>query len=328
MDPQRDHRRIPSNGAAFAIPLSPGSDPVLPTRSAFSGPEIKNARSFDTSLAYMLGALCAHTEVESAPSKLLSMSSLESDRIAVAGQQLAAYLEHPIAISTGLLNGKQLYRIRLSCPSLEKHYHEVTANNTRVPWEHLATEDERRMFMRGLFDQAGWVSNEEKGGIGVNKVKGYMLLLDVARVAESLDMIPLVSRRHLAQLRFFDRNDWQTFQAKVGFSLPRDNEILGGLCSRVHCTTEYTAHDYKQVQKGQELYGDHYQAIARFAAVPENTVRDWLIRGAQPRAYRRLMKLQEATVLMSDGLQISRLYRDEKLSSSEARASARRGVVG
>ncbi len=305
---------------------SPGGNlNLLISPSVQSQREIKNARVEDREFAYILGAWCAHTEVGTPNQNRLTFCGVESDRVALVARCLEVYREKPLDVIPVQVVQSSCAMTRVLDRGLARHIHEVTANNTRVPWEHLITKEERRMFLRGIFDQAGWVSSGESAGIGFNKVLGYELLVDVARVSACFGMYPLLSNHHMAQFRFLDRNDWEIFRTSIGLSLARDERVLEMLCAKEFKINATSLQDYLAVMRASEDSTLSYSQLAALTGVPANSVRDWLKRGQVPRSARRYYSLQEATAGWPDPDSIGRLFRKEGLSSAEARRLAGSG---
>lgn len=281
-------------------------------------------RSPSADLAYILGAWAAHTEVGTPPQRLLSFCARSAGTLAPLVAALTIVSGERPLINRASVGAYVGHRIRCLCPLLSDHLHDVTANNTRVPWEHLATRAEQQSYLRGLFDQAGWISRSSSPGLGLNKVSGLPLMEEIGRVFFRLGIYPLVLGGNLPSVRLRDRGDWVLFRREVGLSVAAERHKLDALCARDGRKRSYTVEEYQHVMHlhAQRRLSEH--SIARATGVPANTVRDWAERGQVPRVVRRFSELQATEDASPDPAVISLLFREYGVSSELARRVAGR----
>lgn len=281
-------------------------------------------RSASTDLAYVLGAWTAHTEVGTPRQRFLSFCSRRLHGFPPLIEALTVVSGEPPLMNPATIGEYSGRRIRCLCPLLSDHLHEITANNSRVPWEHLATPLEQQSYLRGLFDHGGWMSHGSSPGLGVNKTSGLHLLQDIGRVFFRLGIYPLVLGGELPSLRLRDRCDWVLFQEHIGFSALPDGRALRALCGREGSRRSYSVEEYQHVMR---LHGQRQlsaQSISSATGVPQNTVRDWVERGQMPRVFRRFCELQATEDASPDPGVISLLFREYGASSELARRVSKR----
>ena len=270
-------------------------------------------------LAYILGAWAAHTECGSSEQRHLSFASSRQDVIRMVGEALRRISDDKPKIER-TCGPAGCIRIRFLCPLLSAHVHTITANNARVPWEHLGTKNEQATFLQGLFDHAGWLSLGSSPGMGINKVGGASLLHDIARILYRAHIYPLVLDTSLPTLKLRERSDWITFREKIGLSASADQRDLNQLCTLRGGRRKFTVADYLNVIRLHENKLSSASEIALRTAVPVATVRDWTIRGQVPRVVRRFSALSAAEQRHEHPESIAFLFRSLGVSSSTARS--------
>jgi hypothetical protein len=279
-------------------------------------------RAESTSFAYLLGAFLAHTEVGTKASAWVSFAADRKEKLLTIAHHLHVCFEHSPEIHPIRIHEKDLFRLTVSSPALSRHLHSITSDNRQVPWEHLETEEEHRSFLRGVFDQGGWISRGSSPGIGIGKVYGYDLLRDLARVSVHVGMYPLLSSERLATLRFRERRDWLVFESTVGFSSRSDSEKLTELCLMRATKRSFEIYHYEAAFRLARETTLSYSQIAESIGVPVCSVRDWLKGRGTPSIVKRAHALEAHVSDLPDEGVISLLYRHLHCSSDTARRCA------
>ncbi len=274
-------------------------------------------------LAYVLGAWVANAEVGTPPQRLLSFCSVEKRSLTPLTAILSRLTAERVSPRSIDISGAGAYRIRLSCPLLSAHIHSVTANNSQVPWEHLGSRQEIRAFLRGFFDNGGWVSTALSPGIGIRKVEGINLLEQVGLLCFNVGLYPLILDGKLPSLQFREHRDWLLFRDTVGFSRTSESASLRKLCARTPKKRAFTVEEYAQVSHMAANEKLPLSSIALRTGIPANTVRDWMLRGQVPRVVSRYQRLSEAAERFGDLSVIPLLYRRCGMSSEGARLCAK-----
>ena len=292
-------------------------------------PERRNAavrpllRQPSEDLAYVIGAWAATSEVGSPEQRHLSFCSLEERALSPLGDVLSRVSGEPSLPQATELHGAPAFRIRLRCPVLSEHLYAVTAANTRVAWEHIGSRQEFVAFVRGVFDNGGWISHGSSPGFGINKVAGARLLEEIGQACFTLGLYPLISDGHLPSLKFRERSDWRELKDTVGFSRSADQTQLEQLCLLRSKKRSFSVEEYRSVVKLSEHGNLSPAAISGRTGVPANTVRDWIVRGQVPRMALRCTQLESARKSLGDLSVIPLLYRQFGASSDCARACAK-----
>ena len=273
-------------------------------------------------LAYTLGAFAAYTEVGTPVSRRLSFSSRDPNQLTLLQMRLASLTAQEPSPFTTIINGQEYQRITICNEVLASHFHSVTSNNTRVPWEHLGTDEELVQYLRGLFDHGGSIQLNNKPGIILNKVAGETLLKDISRVFFKLDIYPLFVPGEMCSLKMLETTEWARFASQVGASLSQNVVKLEKLTSLPKNKTHYTIVDYEAVQAFAKLGTLSASSISALTHIPANTVRDWTIRPAMPRAARRYYQLKAIAATMPNAEAITLIYRVLGASSECARFCA------
>lgn len=295
-----------------------------PVESLSLGPHSPfSLRSESESFAYILGAFLAHTEVGTKAGKQVSFASDDRASLAIVAHHLRACFDYSPEINPIQIDGKDLHRLKVCSPALSRHLHTVTANNQHVPWEHLETEKEQRAFLKAVFDQAGWISCGSSPGIGINKTRGYDLLRDVARVAMSVGIYPLLSDATLATLRFRERRDWLVFENTIGASLRKDTDKLSDLCTMRATKRSFEIEQYEGALRLARETNLSYSEIAKAIDVPVCSVRDWIKGRGTPAIVKRALALEPQVADLPDHRVITLLYRHLGSSSEVARHCAK-----
>lgn len=113
-------------------------------------PEIAPAED----LAYLLGVYAATKRSPSGHPTSFRVSHPESQVIERIRGAIAASLGHAPAVR----ETSRGFEISFGSRALTQRLFEMSAGNTRIPWEHVATIAERAAFLRGFLEKAGSVS--------------------------------------------------------------------------------------------------------------------------------------------------------------------------
>lgn len=295
-----------------------------PVESLSLGPSAPfSLRSESESFAYILGAFLAHTEVGTKAGKQVSFASENRESLQIVAHHLRACFDYSPEINPIRIDDKDFHRLIVCSPALSRHLHTVTDDNQNVPWEHLETEKEQRAFLRAVFDQAGWMSCGSSPGIGINKTRGYDLLRDVARVAMSVGIYPLLSDATLATLRFRERRDWLVFEHTIGVSLSKDADKLSDLCTMRATKRSFEIEQFEGALRLARETNLSYSEIAKAIDVPVCSVRDWVKGRGTPAIVKRALALEPQVADLPDHRVITLLYRHLGSSSEVARQCAK-----
>ncbi len=311
-NPYYDNGRSPNEGPAPSLPLR------LLGRDARVEALLRQPSE---DLAYILGAWAAHTEVGTPLQRHLSFCSRDRGQIRRVAQALARFCGEPVAVRR-VDQPCDSFRVRHCCPSLSAHLHDVTRNNKRVPWEHLGSDSEMATFLRGLVDNAGWLTCGSSPGLGLSKVRGLALLEDISRVFLRLGIYPLLPSGTLPTLKLRERADWLMFRERVGFSGSEARAKLQRLCGMRAQKRSFTVEEYQLVMFLRLDRGLSPGSIAERTLIPRQTVRDWTERGQVPRVVVRYRALLDVDGKHPDAAAITSLFREKGMSPEEARARA------
>jgi hypothetical protein len=202
------------------------------------------------------------------------------------------------------------YRIEQTHNELATHIHSVTDNNSRIPWEHLGTEAECAHFLRGVFDHGGHILTSNTPAIGLTKMHGRELLVDMARVFVRLGLRPIIREETIASLKLRQKAEWVHFAQVIGSSIQDKQESLNKLCQLPEAKRTFTIAEFEAVVACSHDVQKKPVDIARITSVPQNTVRDWLTRGQIPPVVKRDMAIQASTQHLPNSDVITYVYRE------------------
>ena len=276
-------------------------------------------RRESTDLAYLLGAWAAFTGVGSTSDGRISYASKDHRQLALIEERFARVAGKAPTHQEIILNGAPYQRITLHCEEVAHHFQRMTANNSRVPWEHLGTEAERVHYLRGIFDHGGWIFTQISPGIGLNKQDGEHLLRDIGRVFVKIGIFPLVTDTNVPSLRLKERAEWVLFASKIGLSLPERQRDAQSLANRPSWKNCFGLEHYAAVQRCLKTGTTSAGAISEMTGVPANSVRDWIIRGQKPPVVKRKEIIDAFSERMADPDVIHFVYRHLGASSALAR---------
>ena len=284
-------------------------------------------RRESTDLAYLLGAWAAFTEVGSTSDDRISYASKDHRQLALIEERFARVAGKAPTHQEIILNGAPYQRITLHSEEVAHHFQRITANNSRVPWEHLGTEVERIHYLRGIFDHGGWIFTQTSPGIGLNKQEGEHLLRDIGRVFAKIGILPLVTDTNVPSLRLKERTEWVLFASKIGLSLPERQQDAQSLADRPAWKNYFGLEHYAAVQRCLEAGTTSAGAISEITGVPANSVRDWIIRGQKPPVVKRKEIIDAYSEKMANPDVIHLVYRHLGASSALARECGKRASL-
>lgn len=270
-------------------------------------------------LAYLLGAWTANTAVGGQPDSRISYASKDPKQLTLVEEPLTRLAGKAPYRETISLHGVLYQRTTLHNEEVAHHFQRVTAYNSRVPWEHLGTQQECIYYLRGIFDHGGWIFTGPSAGIGFNKSEGDHLLRDIARVCAKVGLLPLVSYGKVPSLRFKERTEWSLFASTIQLSLPERQQEAQALASTPSKKNHFGLDDYAAVTRSLESGRIAARDITHDTGVPTNTVRDWIIRGQKPPVVKRKEIIDAFSEKMANPDVISFVYRHLGASSALAR---------
>lgn len=284
-------------------------------------------RRENTDLAYLLGAWAATTAVGGQPDDRIAYASKDARQIALVEERMLRVVGKSPNHQEIVLHGAPYQRIVLHNEEVAHHFHRVTAHNTRVPWEHIGTEQECIHYLRGLFDHGGWIFHGASSGIGIKKRDGEHVLRDIGRVCTRIGINPLISYGELPTLRLKEKNEWALFAGKIGLSLPDRQQDVQHLAERPSLKNHFGLEDYAAVQRCIEAGNLSASAISKSTGVPANSVRDWIIRGQKPPVVKRKEIIDAYSQTMANPDVVNFVYRHLGASSQLARECGMRTSI-
>lgn len=271
-------------------------------------------------LAYLLGAWTSMTEIGGQDWLTMSFTSQDPAQLALLQQRVHALFGETPSLHPFSIHGMPYLRLYVPSAELAFHAREVTSGNTRVPWEHIGTEDECRSFLKGLFDHGGWVYTGRSGGIGFNKKGGDALLEDLCRVFARVGVLPIVVYGEVPSLKLKDIAEWRAFSEQVELSLDDRREAVRSLASRPTGRGHYTGEDYSTVMELASSKTLSYQEVGEVTGIPTNTVRGWLVYNQKPPAVKRAQIIERLATTLGSPEIVNAVYRELGASSHLARA--------
>lgn len=276
-------------------------------------------RHESTDLAYLLGAWAAVTEIGRKSDDRISYASQDPRQLALVEERLVRVAGKAPTHQEITIHGIDYQRITLHSEEVAHHFQRITADNSRVPWEHLGTERECINYLRGIFDHGGWIFTEASAGIGLNKRDGEYLLRDIGRVFAKVGILPLISDTNVPSLRLKERNEWMLFASKIGLSLPERQKAAQALADRPALKNHFGVEHYGAVLRCLETGSPSASAISEVTGVPANSVRDWIIRGQKPPVVKRKEIIDAYSETMANPDVVNFVYRRLGASSQLAR---------
>ena len=204
---------------------------------------------------------------------------------------------------------------------LSRHCNVITAANTRVPWEHIQTEQERVGFLQGFFDVLGSFNMNEPGSFTVQKLNGASLLIEVAQVMASLGIVPKIKLGARPTLFVNEKRSLQRMHTLNLLLEDSPAEKLRQIAFRPVTRVSYTAEQYYRAKTLWELQSElnNYE-VSSVVDIPADQIRSWRTRGRRPKEIDRIEELEKLVPLHSEQHSIiSKLFRSCGLPSELVR---------
>lgn len=276
-------------------------------------------RRENVDLAYLLGAWTSMTEMGGQDWLAMSFTSQDPRQLALIQHRITSLFDQTPPFQQFSIHGVPYLRVNVPSPELAQHVREITAGNTRIPWEHLGTEAECVSFLQGIFDHGGWIYTGKCGGIGLNKKGGDELLQDLCRVFTRVGIRPIIVYGEVSSLKLKDQTEWKGFANKVPLSLPDRQEAIKTLAARKSTRSHYGDQEYESVMSFAGANGLTYREIGEATGIPLNTVRTWLLYGQKPPAVKRAEIIEDFRTTLGNPEVVNFVYRDLGASSPVAR---------
>jgi len=267
--------------------------------------------------AYLLGVYAATKHSPSGHPTAFRVSHRELqviDRIRVA--IVASFGDAPTVRKTG-----RGYDIFYGSRALAERLFEMSAGNTRIPWEHVATIGERAAFLRGFLEKAGSVSatRGRHPMLTIRKRLAPDLLADLLTLSSYLGVLPTFGEDRLRIQTLGDLR--RLLEHGCPAPGPRRHR-LEKLVEAADFRSPDTDVDlyYQATGRGQPMTPPGAQKSGTEDVLPE-TRRSWR-RGKVPRKVRRLERIANLASSRPDPEVIGFLCRRLTLSPEAARAIA------
>lgn len=204
---------------------------------------------------------------------------------------------------------------------LSRHCNVITAANTRIPWEHLQTEQERVGFLQGFFDVLGSFNMNEPGSFTVQKLNGASLLTEVAQVMASLGVVPKIQLGARPTLFVNEKRSLQRMHALNLLLEDSPAEKLQQIAFRPVTRVSYTAEQYYRSKTLWELQPElNNSEVSRVVDIPADQIRSWRTRGRRPNEIDRIEELEKLVPLQPEQhSMIAKLFRTCGLPSEFVR---------
>ena len=271
-------------------------------------------------LAYLLGAWASMAEAGTQDWPSMSFTSQDPRQLALIQNRVNALLGETPPLLPFSIHGIPYLRMNVPSVELPRHVRELTAGNTRIPWEHLGTKAECASFLQGVFDHGGWVHTGKCSGIGFNKKGGETLLEDLCRVFARVGVLPIVVYGEVASLKLKDQSEWKAFAKAIHSSLDERGAAVSKLASRVCSRPHYTEEEYTTVMALGKETNRTSRDIGEEMGIPRNTIRGWLIYGQSPPVVKRARIIEGFTPALGSPEVMNYVYRELGASSELARA--------
>ncbi|MDD5111569.1 MAG: hypothetical protein PHG85_03415 [Candidatus Altiarchaeota archaeon] len=290
--------------------------------------EIEIPKGESTAFAYVLGARAAVTRQGGYNSRL-NFSVTEKEVIKLLQERMGeAFGRKPDISNRSSRGGEKPYHdLKLTSIPLAMYINKITEGNTRLPWEHLVSKEERIAFMHGFLDFTGSVSASEgktqHPSIEAQKLNNDGLIKDAAVLFKSIGILPTVKLGRRATLSIFDQNDLATFMGYGGFTSKETQSRLMELHGTGYERRGMSMGEYQAVMAyTREHSGASAQEASRETGVGYDIVRGLLRRGQKPKFLKRLEAIEKLEKDLPDPDAIGFLYRGMGLESKTARAIA------
>jgi len=286
-------------------------------------------REESVSFAYLLGALAARTERGIALNRL-AFTSYEHREVELAVRAVTDTFNTEPEILLRNVNGVSVWTAIFSSSLVAQHISTVSANNSRIPWEHIGTTAEKRAFLQALFDGMGSVAvGIGSDGIILRKDNSRELFREVAKLLYGFGIMGRLSTEgsleptepSCAVFRLMDPDEWRRFDQEVGFRVESKVTLLAKLTAIQRVRPSATADAYDRVMERYAAHG--WGALSRLddLGVTTSQAKRWISRAGQPRSVTRRNELLAQIEGSTDGDIICAHFRAAH-SSEDARGRA------
>ncbi|MDD5112377.1 MAG: hypothetical protein PHG85_07525, partial [Candidatus Altiarchaeota archaeon] len=272
-------------------------------------------KSESTSLAYLLGARAAITTTKSRTASFV-FSHTDDDVAAKAGSAVKTVFKRDATVGDHELGGAVYHKVSSYSRLLGRHIDHVTQNNTRIPWEHLVSREERLAFINGFLDFTGSITHrllKMKGGdvkyplLHVEKLGNEGFIKDFAVLLKDVGVLSVVNGD---TLRIQGRRDLEKLRGYDIFTSKKTQEKLDGLLAQPFERPSYPPEKYREVMNYcEQHHGAKPAEISKATGVSWVCARDWSRGLKKPESVKRLEELQKIEGEMPDRDVIGYLYR-------------------
>jgi transposase-like protein len=283
--------------------------------------QIEIPRRTSSEFAYFLGVFSAYTRPGTAQYHIRPRVAAES-----IAQRISAGFA--VAVSSGAAihkpkegDAKTPFEVHCLHLRLSRHCNVITKTNTRVPWEHIQSEEEHTGFLRGFFDILGSFNMNEPGSFAVQKLHGERLLVEVAQVMSSVGIVPRIKTGTRATLFVNEKRSLQRMHELELLLEDGPREKLKEIAFRPVTRASYTAEQYYRAKALWELQPElNNSEVSKVVNIPADQIRSWRTRGKRPNEIERLEELERVAPLAPEQHQmITRLFRSFGLPSEISR---------
>lgn len=279
-------------------------------------------RTFDTNFAFILGFLTAQHEFGKPFTPHFTF--LHSDHR--TAQRLQRIVEkvfgETIELQRVVKGETHFFATHFYSTQLAEHLNEVTANNTRLPWEHIGlrrSSAEARSYLRGLYFKHGNIQGPETSpSITFSKKDGKRLIIDLAWLHQQLGIICDLSFKGRACFNVRGSENFRKLEQILRPSQTLFALKLAALVSGLP-KARSSLDDYRWAMTHQNRSA---AAIARRLGRDIQQIRSWLRKKVKPDIVKKLHTLQKLTKGQPSPHRINYNFRERGLSSARARLAA------
>jgi len=230
-----------------------------------------------------------------------------------------------------------LYECDMYSLKLISYMREITYANTRVPWEHLGTDEEKLHYLRAIQDLNSGVTHKQVKDRYAGEKRTYPEITETFSYRRSLceDILLLykqfgaypnwkVGEDGLIRIFISGRSDIEVAK-RVGFTTLRKNRDLEEETSRArYSTQEYGPDEYYAAKALWEAHIPRKE-ISERTGISENVIKAWKTgRKAKPRRVVRYESLIEVEKALEDPQTLSYAFRELEAPNLIARELAKR----
>ncbi|MFH1125556.1 MAG: LAGLIDADG family homing endonuclease, partial [Candidatus Altiarchaeota archaeon] len=281
-------------------------------------------RQTSESFAYLLGAFAAVRACGSySPS--FAFSSRDVAMVKHVQKKMGDAFEKKFEYTKTRRGGERYFKIECNTPNLVEHVNEITAGNTRIPWEHLVEKEEKLEFLRGFFDWGSDVSKHPKRvdgrvvwypKIDAAKNNGESLIKEVAVLMAEFGIYSGLSFTGKEdRITLYSQDALKRFKEEVKFRVAKHLRMFRRLSktrveARHYNIDEYTAFLENWDPENPAGPQKTANAIKRETGmeIPVSAIMCW-IDGETPPFVKRMFLIEDFQREMPDFDTVGRLYR-------------------